>query len=343
MPMPSDTEDTKGTEDPRQRLRESLVRFDAALVQAGRGRPASATIIEHVRALGDGARLNQVNLVPAEEACRLLYAPDTLAQELDDATEAVEALCAAVEQLPPAQEAPPAKEGPPASNDGTQSESPAAAEGLFGGPSGRNPQLGERVVGQSSSRLQWPVTIVLAFAVVAATVFIAFPGKRPYDPTVPGHAPSGDDHRDEHYKSVLKNDPNNLEAHEWLAGYYLHLRRPGPAIFHYRRVVALSPKDYRALNNLAWLFLTVSDRSLRNPRHAHKLAQRAAKKSARKEAYILDTLAVAQFQTGQRSQAIATIQEALRFPMQQREKAYYQRRLKKFQTEQPPGEWNEDS
>jgi len=340
--MPSDT---KGTEDPRQRLRRSLARFDAALAQAGRGRPASATITEHLSAVRDAVPLDQVDLAPAEEAFRLVYAPDTPAQELDAAAEAVEALCAAVEQLPPAQEASPAKEGPPASNDGIQSGSPAesAAEGLFGGPAGRNPQLGERVVGQSSSRLQWPVTIVLAFAVVAAAAFIAFSGKRRYDPTVPGHAPSGDDHRDEHYKSVLKNDPNNLEAHEWLAGYYLHLRRPGPAIFHYRRVVALSSKDYRALNNLAWLLLTASDRNFRDPWHAHKLAQRAAKESARKEAYILDTLAVAQFQIEQRDQAIATTREALRLPMQAPERASYQRRLKKFQTEQPPGEWNEDS
>jgi tetratricopeptide (TPR) repeat protein len=69
------------------------------------------------------------------------------------------------------------------------------------------------------------------------------------------------------------------------------------------------PKDAGALNDLAWLYLTSEDLSLRNPQRGLELALRALAIS--RQPAILDTAAEAEYQTGRPDEAIKLEQEAL--------------------------------
>jgi hypothetical protein len=73
--------------------------------------------------------------------------------------------------------------------------------------------------------------------------------------------------------------------------------------------VADVPRDSVALNNLAWLYLTTSDSSLRNPQRGLELALRAVELSRAPQ--ILDTAAEARFQTGEPAEAVKLEQEAI--------------------------------
>ena len=74
-------------------------------------------------------------------------------------------------------------------------------------------------------------------------------------------------------------------------------------------LVSEMPKDPDALNNLAWLYLTSDDLSLRNPQRGLELALRAMAIS--RAAAILDTAAEAYYQTGRADEAVKLEQEAL--------------------------------
>jgi hypothetical protein len=69
------------------------------------------------------------------------------------------------------------------------------------------------------------------------------------------------------------------------------------------------PKDAGALNDLAWLYLTSDDLSLRDPRRGLELALRAVAIS--RAPAILDTAAEARFQTGCPDEAVKLEKEAL--------------------------------
>jgi hypothetical protein len=69
------------------------------------------------------------------------------------------------------------------------------------------------------------------------------------------------------------------------------------------------PRDPGALNDLAWLYLTSDDTSLRNPQRGLDLALRAL--AVNRAPAILDTAAEARFQTGQPEEAAKLEREAL--------------------------------
>jgi hypothetical protein len=74
-------------------------------------------------------------------------------------------------------------------------------------------------------------------------------------------------------------------------------------------LVGETPKDAGALNDLAWLYLTSDDLSLRDPRRGLELALRAVAIS--RAPAILDTAAEARFQTGCPDEAVKLEKEAL--------------------------------
>ena len=65
-----------------------------------------------------------------------------------------------------------------------------------------------------------------------------------------------------------------------------------------------------SLNNLAWAYLTVPERELRNPEAALELARKAVELEATIDHW--DTLAEAWFQTGDAEQAISILRKAAR-------------------------------
>lgn len=85
--------------------------------------------------------------------------------------------------------------------------------------------------------------------------------------------------------------------------------RADEAIASYKKAIDLGPKFAHAHNSLAWLLATCDDPSLRDPRQAIELAQRAIALEP-KNAAIWNTLGVAQYRAGQWDAAITTLEES---------------------------------
>jgi len=91
-------------------------------------------------------------------------------------------------------------------------------------------------------------------------------------------------------------------------------------------VLEKEPDNPDALNNLAWLYVTATERDFFHPKVGLKLAQQAAR--IKKAPYILDTLGEAYFVNGNVSEAITAIKQALELNPPNR--AYYVKQLNKF-------------
>ncbi len=125
----------------------------------------------------------------------------------------------------------------------------------------------------------------------------------------------------------VETEPDNpLWLHlqgDMLAGQ----KRYDEAVAAYEKSLSFQPNNPEALNNLAWLYLTAEKKGWRDPVRALELARKATAINAR--SHILDTLAEAQWQTGDSSQAVATERRALDGARENRE--YYRGQLEKFQ------------
>jgi len=146
-----------------------------------------------------------------------------------------------------------------------------------------------------------------------------------------------------HFLAVLKTQPCNPQAHRQLANALIdqhrnrealpHLQRalslhPDPqtrldfaallhqsgdtsrAVMELRRGIALKPESPPALNNLAWLLATSSNKSLRDGEKAVGYAEQACRLTNFKEAAMVGTLAAAYAEAGRFPQAIATAEIA---------------------------------
>jgi Zn-dependent protease with chaperone function len=125
----------------------------------------------------------------------------------------------------------------------------------------------------------------------------------------------------------LSDDPDNIMLLSSLAMLYHEREEYGEAIEIYEQVLELDRKQPLALNNLAWLLLTVPDEGLRDPQRALLLAKEAV--DLERSPVILDTLAEAYYVNGSVQKAIDTINEAIF--LQKEDKEYYEKQLKKFE------------
>lgn len=96
----------------------------------------------------------------------------------------------------------------------------------------------------------------------------------------------------------------------------------------YERSLALNPENPQVLNNLAWLYATSADETLRDPTRALALAQRAAHLDP--SPHVLDTLAECYFVNGDIDAAIRFEQRALDTAKEKH--AYYREQLVRFQS-----------
>ena len=131
-----------------------------------------------------------------------------------------------------------------------------------------------------------------------------------------------------------------MEAHRRLADHYYDLRKYARAMYHHEWVIKLDPDNAHSLNNLAWLLLTASRKEFRDPARGLRLAKRAVHASRGEEAHIVDTLAVAYFQNGQKERALQTFEEAPVFEHDPEAQKLFRRRREKFMREVPPGNWD---
>ncbi|HBZ71368.1 MAG TPA: hypothetical protein DEP35_17205, partial [Deltaproteobacteria bacterium] len=113
-----------------------------------------------------------------------------------------------------------------------------------------------------------------------------------------------------------------LKDAEVYAGLGDALQREGrtaEAAEQLRAAVRLRPGWVEPSNNLAWILATAPDPGLRRPEEAITLAEAAARGTNRKNANVLDTLAVAYEAAGRRADALAVAREALALARAQRE------------------------
>ena len=103
----------------------------------------------------------------------------------------------------------------------------------------------------------------------------------------------------------------------------------------YEQALAANFDQPQILNNLAWLYATCPDESLRNPQRALYLAESAAARL--KEAHVLDTLAQAFHVNEMHADAVRTARQALE-SAGQKDRAYFQEQLEKFEKAAREGE-----
>ncbi|MEL0179436.1 MAG: tetratricopeptide repeat protein [Deltaproteobacteria bacterium] len=113
-----------------------------------------------------------------------------------------------------------------------------------------------------------------------------------------------------HYKIASEAYPDSFRILFRRSIVTMNLLQEEESIRIHQKMIELRPEHALSLNNLAWMYLTAKDRSLRQPEKALELAL----KSVELEATIdhIDTLAEAYFQTGQTGKAIETLRKGIR-------------------------------
>jgi tetratricopeptide (TPR) repeat protein len=113
-----------------------------------------------------------------------------------------------------------------------------------------------------------------------------------------------------HYHKLLELQPDNIEVHNIVGTVLVQQRRVREGVEEWQKVLAIQPDNGNALSNLAWVYATSPDDSLRDGTKAVQLAEQAMHISGRRIPIIFRTLAAAYAENGQFSQAIQTAQEA---------------------------------
>ena len=126
-----------------------------------------------------------------------------------------------------------------------------------------------------------------------------------------------------------------------LATAQIRLGRYEQAIENLNKVIQVDPENTAITNGLAWLLATCENSFLRNPVQAIALAKRACELTEYKDAYILDTLAVAYASAGKFNEAVTTAKQAVNIAENSKDKGQeklisdIQRRLELFKNGQP--------
>jgi tetratricopeptide (TPR) repeat protein len=121
-----------------------------------------------------------------------------------------------------------------------------------------------------------------------------------------------------HLKLYLQNVPRipssrtDIDlAYELLANYYRHRDRESDALLVLQEGLKFDPDDSHLLNSIAWLYATATDNSVRDPKKALPLAQKAVAITKEKKASILDTLGESFYANGSYDEAIAAEKKAI--------------------------------
>ena len=128
----------------------------------------------------------------------------------------------------------------------------------------------------------------------------------------------------------LEKKPDDPNLYRILGDLYYDTGNYAGVKAAYEKSLALKPDSPQVLNNLAWLYATCEDPSLRNPKRALELAESAA--AMAEEPHILDTLAESYFVNGMYAEAVESAQRALRLARDNR--SYYEEQLSKFRQAQ---------
>jgi tetratricopeptide (TPR) repeat protein len=111
------------------------------------------------------------------------------------------------------------------------------------------------------------------------------------------------------WQKAVATQPNDTGFHTILGNTFLQIGLPKDAIAEYEHAAQISPHDPKSRNSLAWLLATCSDTSIRDGNRAVELAEKTVQLSGGKDPNYLRTLAAANAEAGQFSEAIKVAQQ----------------------------------
>jgi tetratricopeptide (TPR) repeat protein len=114
-----------------------------------------------------------------------------------------------------------------------------------------------------------------------------------------------------HYQKLLELQPDNIEVHNIVGTALVQRGRIREGVEEWQKVLAIQPDNGNAMSNLAWVFATSPDDSLRDGAKAVQLAEQALRISGRRIPILFRTLAAAYAETGEFSKAIQTAQQGI--------------------------------
>src|SRR5678816_3557160 len=111
-----------------------------------------------------------------------------------------------------------------------------------------------------------------------------------------------------HHRKFLEIQPDNVEARNTLGTALIQQGHVREAIDQWQEALATQPENGNAASNLAWVFATSPEDSIRDGTRAVELAERALRISGGKIAMIYKVLAAAYAESGRFADAIETAQ-----------------------------------
>jgi protein O-mannosyl-transferase len=114
-----------------------------------------------------------------------------------------------------------------------------------------------------------------------------------------------------HYRKLLELQPDNIEVHNIVGTVLTQQGRVGEGVEEWQKVLTIQPDNGNAMSNLAWVFATSPDQSLRDGPKAIELAEQALRLSGGRIPILFRTLAAAYAESGEFSKAIQTAQQGI--------------------------------
>jgi tetratricopeptide (TPR) repeat protein len=114
-----------------------------------------------------------------------------------------------------------------------------------------------------------------------------------------------------HYRKLLELQPDNMEVHNIVGTVLVQQGDVEEGVEEWQKVLSVDPENGNALSNLAWVFATSPDQSIRNGAKAVQLAEQAVRISGSRIAILFRTLAAAYAEDGRFSEAIQTAQRGI--------------------------------
>jgi tetratricopeptide (TPR) repeat protein len=121
-----------------------------------------------------------------------------------------------------------------------------------------------------------------------------------------------------HYRKILELQPDNIEIHNIVGTVLTQQGRVGEGIEEWQKVLAIQPDNGNAMSNLAWVFATSPNQSLRDGHKAVELAEQALRLSGGRIPILFRTLAAAYAESGRFTEAIKTAQQGIELANSQR-------------------------
>jgi len=111
-----------------------------------------------------------------------------------------------------------------------------------------------------------------------------------------------------HYRKFLELEPANVEARNTLGTALIQQGHVREAIDQWQEALATQPENGNAVSNLAWVFATCPEDSIRDGTRAAQLGERALRISSGKIPMVYKVLAAAYAENGRFAEAVETAQ-----------------------------------